>query len=215
MNQQTADIFTEIYQNQAWGHGETRSGWESTMLYTRSVRDNLSPLLKEYNMYRLIDLGCGDHNWASAMLTADIVGLQLDYTGIDCVAPVIDHLNSFYTDNWRRRFICADVCEDPIPYGEVALVRNVMFHLTQTQQLALLRNYVNSGIPYLLASTYTMEGVVNVEGQCGQFAWVDLYQAPFNLPVGGIKTIVDYLPGDHEKHLVLWTREQVQQALGV
>lgn len=56
------DIFTGIYKNNYWemGQNDSKSGLGSSMIYTRSISENIIRIIKEYNIKNLVDTSCGD-----------------------------------------------------------------------------------------------------------------------------------------------------------
>ncbi len=87
----TAQVFTEIYQQNLWECPESRSGPGSSLALTEVIRRELPALLTELQVGSLLDAPCGDLNW--------LAGISLPvhrYTGVDVVAPLI-------AEN-RRRF---------------------------------------------------------------------------------------------------------------
>lgn len=209
MNQALVNTFSELYAA-ADPRGETRSGWESTMLYTRSLRDNLPGLLARLGVSSILDAGCGDHNWFSA-LAADPYMASLTYTGVDCVPQLITDMQSRFPG---KDFRLLDICEDSLPQADLMLVRDVTNYLSQDQVLALLNNYLDSNTAWLLITSYADDTVDNPQGCCGEKSNYNLSLSPFNLPPGGQGGLMDFLPGDHARYLVLWTRDQVAEALG-
>ena len=79
--------------------------------------------LREVGCRKLVDIGCGDFNWMR-----NVEG-DFDYLGIDVVPQVIDANNVKYAND-RRRFVRMDATRSAISPGEVALCREVLFHLS-------------------------------------------------------------------------------------
>jgi SAM-dependent methyltransferase len=81
----------------------------------------------------IVDLGCGDFRVGEELLA----GWNADYVGVDVVPALIEHHQGVYAND-RTRFVCADVVEDPLPPGDVCLIRQVFQHLSNEQIMLVL-----------------------------------------------------------------------------
>ena len=175
--QSLQDTFAQIYARRLWVEGEGQdslSGAGSTEAATRRVAGQLSAFLAEVGCRRLVDIGCGDFNWMRG-LTGDFA-----YLGIDVVPEVI-------ADNVRlhgggtRRFLCLDATREAIEPGDVALCREVLFHLSFADGLRLLRNIRAAGFRYVVL-TDDRATWVNGDITSGGFRLLNLSKGPFRLP---------------------------------
>lgn len=133
----TEDVFTRIYSQNEWGGrpGEYHSGSGSsqasiTTPYVTEIRRALAALNAGH--LRMVDLGCGDFQ----------IGRQLAqscaaYVGVDIVRPLIEHNRAMFGTE-RISFIHANMIEDPLPPGDICMVRQVLQHLSNAQILAVL-----------------------------------------------------------------------------
>lgn len=173
-----AGIFSAIYANGAWVMRENQdslSGVGSTQEATQQLAAQLSAFLREVGCRRLIDIGCGDFNWMR------IVTGDFDYLGIDVVPQVIEQ-NSARYGNARRRFVTGDATREPIPDGDVAICREVLFHLSFRDGGRLLRNVRRAGFKHVLFTTDP--GVwFNSDIRSGDFRRINLLKSPYRLPV--------------------------------
>lgn len=126
-----ADVFGCVYTSGAWGRNQeffSGPGSHDSQLVTPYVNSLISWLADRDDRV-VVDLGCGDFN----------VGRQLidhcQYIGCDCVPSLIQYN--------RRRFpsvdfrVCDIVTQD-VPQGDVALIRQVLQHLSNSDiQLVL------------------------------------------------------------------------------
>jgi len=131
-NKSPKEVFTTIYRENLWGtcegsdyysgsgsHDETRLG-----VYVDAVSSFLSRFPSKPNV---VDLGCGDFN----------VGKELrafcgEYIAGDVVDLLVDR-NKLVYNEMEVDFRSIDICEDELPIGEVAFVRQVLQHLNNEQ----------------------------------------------------------------------------------
>jgi len=170
-------IFSQIYANGAWVMRENQdslSGVGSTQVATRELSTQLSDFLREVGCRRLVDIGCGDFNWMRS------VEGDFDYVGIDVVPKVIEE-NAAHHGNGRRRFLCADATRQLSVTGDVALCREVLFHLSFKDGLSLLRNVRSASFRYVL---FTTDNAVwfNSDIRSGDFRRINLRRSPYGLP---------------------------------
>src|SRR5215831_10339636 len=78
-------IFSDVYQSHSW-LGDSRSGPGSDPERTVEYRRLLQQFLREHEIRRVLDLGCGD--WSFSRLI-DWDGIS--YVGVDVVASVINN----------------------------------------------------------------------------------------------------------------------------
>jgi hypothetical protein len=175
--QDMTDIFSQIYANDVWvAHDDqdSFSGAGSTRAATGELVVRLSAFLKDVGCRKLVDIGCGDFNWMR-----NVAG-DFDYLGIDVVPRVIDANNTAYAND-RRRFICMDATRTAINPGDVALCREVLFHLSFRDGMQLLRNIKATGFKYVLL-TSDKSVWFNSDIRNGDFRRINLSKSPFRFP---------------------------------
>lgn len=128
------EVFTSTYSENRWGgsSGEYCSGSGSTeqhaITYAAIVRD----LIREKGISRIVDLGCGDFTVGSRILAEGV-----RYTGVDVVSGLIErNLERFGSEHVE--FHCLDIIADPLPDGDLCLIRQVLQHLSNLQIAAVL-----------------------------------------------------------------------------
>ncbi|HUI21170.1 MAG TPA: class I SAM-dependent methyltransferase [Methylocella sp.] len=201
--------FSEIYRNNHWGNSESVSGVGSTEFATRGIREHLPIILSKWGITKLIDAPCGDFNWFKLVqLTKD-----MSYTGIDIVPALIGENNKKYADA-NHRFILADITTDPLPFADILICRDCLFHLSYKDIFKFLRNFVISGTPFLLTTTYKNESKFqNSDILTGEVRLIDLFSAPFSLPPNVAYRFDDFVPPDEPREMCLWNRDQIMGAL--
>lgn len=170
-------VFSEIYANGAWvvdKDQDSLSGAGSTSANTSELLGQLSGFLHDVRCSKLVDIGCGDFNWMRRV-TGDF-----DYLGIDIVPSVIEANTMKYGDP-KRQFICMDASAGPIPSGDVAVCREVLFHLSFRDGLRLLRNIKQAGFKYILLTT-EQSVWFNSDIRNGDHRRLNLAKAPYKLP---------------------------------
>ncbi|GLK68299.1 class I SAM-dependent methyltransferase [Hansschlegelia plantiphila] len=199
--------FSKLYARGGWkrGDGETASGAGSTLQYTEQIRNELPALFAKYAVKTLLDAPCGDFNWFSHI----DVG-AMDYIGMDIVdAMVADNTRKY--GSRQRRFISGDASTTPLPKADMLLCRDLMRHIKLEASLDVLRNFVRSGTPWLLATSYVVRHNADIEKNFGSRP-INLMIEPFFLPKPRLK-IYDSIEGFRKRYLCLWSREEVEAAL--
>jgi SAM-dependent methyltransferase len=124
-----AETFAEIYDKNIWGGemGEFYSGEGSTQRYSQKYAQTITKFIRENNIERVVDLGCGDFRVASKFVAGDFY-----YIGCDVVPSLIEHLNRNFA-NEKNEFRCLNIVEDELPDGELCLIRQVLQHLSNEE----------------------------------------------------------------------------------
>jgi len=169
--------FRKIYREGRWTGGDTDteslSGPGSTIAATSTLRRELPSVLTSLGATSLLDIGCGDFNWMSA------VDLPCSYIGVDIVPEVIERNIEDYS-RVDRVFFVLDAVADELPSADAAICREVLFHLSLADAKALLRNLRATGARYLLA---TSDPSVRFNADIPTGAWRDVNLAlkPYGL----------------------------------
>ena len=172
------DRFAHIYKTRLWALGNPEvpgSGTGSTLTATASVRSELPGLLKSIGTRTLLDVGCGDYNW---MRTVGLDGI--DYVGVDIVPSLIDENQQKY-GNARVAFVQANAVSDPLPAADTVLIREVLFHLSFDDAMAVLRNILSEPRSHLLITTDS-DIAFNLDIRSGDWRLLNLQAAPFKFP---------------------------------
>src|SRR5690606_31146172 len=126
------DTFTEIYRSNRWGGapGELFSGRGSahpkiSEAYCGAVMEFLRALPPEQRS--VVDLGCGDFR-----IGEQFVNLCSAYVGIDIVDDLIDELSRRGYPS-HVTFNKLNIVTDPLPPGNICIVRQVLQHLSNAE----------------------------------------------------------------------------------
>jgi hypothetical protein len=209
--QDLAAIFSEIHDRNLWSERESRSGKGSTLAYTAPLRGRLTEVLRTLSIRSMLDAPCGDFNWMATVPFPD----GFAYTGADIV-PVLIERNQRLHGGSGRRFQVLDITRDPLPSADLFFCRDCLFHLGNEQVLAVLQNFAEGDIPYLMTSTHVnTDDFDNVDVYSGGFRLIDLFRPPYGLPRDVVARVEDYLPPDPPREMCVWTRAQVRRSLGM
>lgn len=122
-------VFTRIYLNNEWG-GEgdqfySGSGSEANVSapYCIAVKE----FIQERGIQSVVDLGCGDFRVGQNIQVSGV-----SYIGIDIVESLIERNQKLFGNSFIT-FICLDIIDDPLPDGELCLIRQVFQHLSNDQ----------------------------------------------------------------------------------
>lgn len=135
-----AQSFERIYANAEWGAapdgGRFWSGNGSHPEHSAAYEAYIVALI-DANPWigSIVDIGCGDFQVSARIL--DRADRALDYTGLDVVRPLIEHHNATHAGP-SRRFICCDASSEPVPLGDLGIIRQILQHLSNAQAMAIL-----------------------------------------------------------------------------
>lgn len=196
----TSGVFHYIYEQNLWGSAESVSGAGSESSATEHIRAGIPALLRRWQVRSVADVPCGDFGWLS---TTDL-GVA-GYFGADIVPELVEHNRRRYAANGRR-FDVLDLTRDRLPAADLVLCRDCLVHLGFEQIRAALRNIRDSGVRYLLTTTFP-ELLVNVDIETGDWRPLNFQLAPFGFPEPLEVITEGCLEGDGhyaDKSLALW-----------
>ena len=93
------------------------------------------------------------------------------------------------------------------------MCRDCLIHLSNKDIFKFLRNFIASGTPFLLTSTYKNEAnFSNEDILTGEVRSIDLFSPPFSLPSDVVYRFV-VIPPSPPREMCLWNRDQIIKAL--
>lgn len=118
-----AAIFADVYENNQWGRSPTGAPYfsDSPPSASRAYSRFVSAFIAEHGITSVVDLCCGDHQAASAIDLGSAT-----YVGVDIYPDLIEYDQAVHGGE-RRRFICADIVEEPLPAGQLALIALALY----------------------------------------------------------------------------------------
>ena len=187
-----AHSFAKIYEDHAWGGGETidgerfgGSGPGSLMSSTADVRRTLDSVIEIVKgelgkeRIRMLDLPCGDLVWMKHYLQNRT---DVDYTGMDIVNPLItQHTNMFSSKGWK--FKHHDIVNTPLPETyDLVFSRQMTQHLGTKDTMNVLQHF-SDGASFLLITNYlhVKENIPLNKGTPWRFREQNLNILPFAL----------------------------------
>ncbi len=172
-----AETFAAIYDLSVWqpSASGSLSGVGSDHASTALLGASLARTVRELGANSLVDVGCGDFSWMSEV---DLGGVQ--YVGLDVVSSLVEQNQRRYARE-DRTFIVLDAVSEPLPPGDVVLCREVLFHLSLKEGAAVLKNIIDCGAKYLIATTDSGTKF-NSDIRTGDYRMLNLSCRPFSLP---------------------------------
>ena len=136
-DQSPAELFGENYREKIRGGSEMDffSGGGShnpdvVNPFVRRVREFLASLGRPVTV---VDLGCGDFNIGNRL-----TDLAATYIACDVVEALTERNRKLFVRN-NLKFLRLDAIADPLPQGDVVIVKQVFQHLRNDQIMAILR----------------------------------------------------------------------------
>jgi len=170
-----AQRFSSIYNLGVWVDSDGQkslSGIGSEEIATAHLNTTLPSLLNQLDCCTLLDVGCGDWNWMRN------IDLSCEYVGVDIVPEIIE-ANRRY-ERPGISFKVADAIAGPLPEADVALCREVLFHLSFRDGRAALTS-ISSAARWLIATTDTTIWF-NGDIRTGDYRKLNLQKSPYYLP---------------------------------
>jgi hypothetical protein len=171
--QDLGSVFAYIYRHNVWEGDESAAGEGSDAAATRTVRERLPALLRQWDVRSILDLPCGDSAWLASVPLGDV-----RYVGGDIVEDIIARNRSSAP---TARFEVLDITKDDLPATDLLLCRDCLVHLPSNDVRTALANIARSGCKYLLTTTFLRLNR-NVDIEPGDWRPLNLQLPPFNLP---------------------------------
>ncbi len=168
-------VFSFYFERNLFGDPDSISGTGSTLAATGTIRSALPPLLSTLNMHVILDVPCGDFNWAK-----EIDWKPFHYIGADIVSDLVDRNRALYASDGVE-FLTLDILTDPLPRCDLILCRDLFIHFPNDLIQSALHNISRSSARYFLTTQY--DGVkTNQDIKLGSFRPLNLMLPPFGLP---------------------------------
>ena len=133
--------FNRIYTEGIWGTdvtGKGTSGSGSTLEITREYRAYVEKFVKTHAVKSVVDAGCGDWTFSSAMDWGDA-----SYVGVDIASDVIEAVRKKY-EKGRIKFQVGDITEE-LPAADLLISKDVLQHLSNGLVQKFIRNNLRKG----------------------------------------------------------------------
>lgn len=197
-------VFTSIWHNNYWGDTESLSGPGSSLIYTKTIREELPNIFDAFAIKSVFDAPCGDFNWMKLVLKES----NINYIGADIVKGIIEKNILYETD--LISFVVHDITKDKFPKTDLWICRDILFHLSYIDILSALVLFIESDTPFLLTSTHiNLSHFKNKNIRTGDFRMIDLFGSPFNFPLNVLHRFDDYIEPQPPRIMCLFSREQI------
>lgn len=141
------DVFTHIFEDNAWKSEQSRSGQGSTLEATAAIRRALPAVIEAYGITSVLDIPCGDFSWWPFVKLPGRVG----YIGADIVPAIIQENRIKFP---HADFRVLNLVRDELPQADLIFCRDCLGHLSNRNVWLALENIRSSGAKYLMATTY-------------------------------------------------------------
>jgi SAM-dependent methyltransferase len=175
------NTFNRIYAEGTWGRdvsGKGISGTGSTLDITREYRAYVEDFMKKHSIKSVVDAGCGDWNFSSAM---DWGGAS--YLGVDIASDVIAAVRNKH-EKGNIKFQVGDIT-DELPAADLLISKDVLQHLSNSLVHKFIRNNLRKG-KYKWVILTNDRGRENRDIANGGYRAIDLAATPFE-----VKGLVD------------------------
>jgi SAM-dependent methyltransferase len=168
--------FNRIYAEGTWGKdvaGKGTSGSGSTLEITREYRAYVEEFIRTHNVKSVVDAGCGDWTFSSAINWG-----QASYLGVDIASDVIAAVRSKHEKS-NIRFRVGNIT-DELPDAELLISKDVLQHLSNNLVHKFIRNNLRKG-KYKWVILTNDRGNRNYDIESGGYRAIDLAAAPFEV----------------------------------
>lgn len=127
-------LFAWVYENNQWGRSPEGARYysDSPPELTVGYRAVVGAFIRSHGIRRVVDLGCGDY-----LASGGIDMGEADYVGVDIYDELIAHNRRMFGDD-RHSFVVADLVEDELPPGDLALVAMVLYLMSHADAMIVL-----------------------------------------------------------------------------
>lgn len=168
-------VFRHKFQNNLFGGSESLSGTGSSLAATATIRAKLPDVISDLGTKTLLDIPCGDFNWAKVL---DLRGCQ--YTGADIVEELINQ-NQIKYGAFDKNFVVHDILRDRLPKVDLVLCRDLFVHFPNEDVFRALVAIKQSGSTYLITTSFAHQKR-NQNINLGSWRPLNLTLPPFSLP---------------------------------
>ena len=174
--QRLTDTFNRIYAEGTWGRnvaGKGTSGTGSTVEITREYRAYVEDFMKKHSVKSVVDAGCGDWSFSSAMDWGDA-----SYLGVDIASDVIAAVRKKH-EKGKITFQVGDIT-DELPAADLLISKDVLQHLSNELIHKFIRNNLRKG-QYKWVILTNDRGRENRDVASGGYRAIDLAAPPFEV----------------------------------
>jgi SAM-dependent methyltransferase len=180
VNRQTslADTFNRIYAEGSWGKdvtGKGTSGSGSTVEITREYRAYIEDFMKRHAVMSVVDAGCGDWSFSSAIDWGDA-----SYLGVDIASDVIETVRKKHQTG-KITFQVGDITE-ALPAADLLISKDVLQHLSNELVHKFIKNNLRKGkYRWVILTNDRSSRPQNLDTVPGGYRAINLAAAPFEV----------------------------------
>lgn len=202
----TKDAMAQIYEKNLWG-GEKSEFYSGSGSHDPEIVNPylivVSDFLIAFESPPVVcDLGCGDFN-----VGKELVKYSKNYIAIDIVPALITHnKKELQTDNLK--FYALDIAKDELPSGDIAILRQVLQHLSNAEISSVVKKLYN--FKYVILTEHLPEvdfepnkDIISGQGiRLKKQSGVSLTASPFNFKAREEKHLLTTTSSDFKGVLV-------------
>lgn len=140
------EVFTNHYRTNFWQNPESVSGAGSTLKNTKYIRELLPEVMAAYKIRSVLDIPCGDLNWAKHVKWPKYIGAD--------IVPELVEATKAANPTFDLRVL--DITKDSLPKVDLVLCRDLLVHFSNADVRRALDNIRASGAKFLLATTFPL-----------------------------------------------------------
>ena len=127
----TKDVMEQVYELHLWGSNNSKFYSGIGSHDPQIIEPYITTITSFLNSFKkpitVCDLGCGDFN-----IGKRLVKFTQKYIAVDIVSSlIIHHKEKFKNENLE--FHCLDISVDDLPFGDCAIIRQVLQHLSNEE----------------------------------------------------------------------------------
>lgn len=173
------DVFNHIIETKKWQHAGGSLCGPGTD-HSRGTIDAMNILIEKFGFRNWLDIACGD----GTIMHEIFAQHNIKYHGIDCVEPLLKTFRDWHHDSFTltKKIVLqhGDARFADLPQMEIALVRDVLFHLPFLDALQIISNIRKSGTRFMLTTTFPA-AVRNFSIDAGDWYPINIALKPFEL----------------------------------
>lgn len=197
---------SQIYEQHFWGGNAhdfySGEGSHNPTIVSPYIKAVTAFLKAHNNTLSVCDMGCGDFNIGKQLLP-----FTSNYIATDIVADLIERNNTKFKAK-HLEFHCLDISKDRLPKADVAILRQVLQHLSNTEISEILKQLSN--YKYLILTEHIPNGnftpnkdkIASLGIRLKQQSGVNILKPPFNLKVKTHEVINEVVLGDGNGRIV-------------
>jgi hypothetical protein len=198
------EIFSEAYRD-CWYCRFSHSAIGTDELSSVGTAERIKEYMAARSIYSIADLGCGVFGWQKGFLDQFLM-----YVGMDVVEGLQFSNMKGERFNATRSIVLGDLTNDPLPRGELAIVRDVFQYLPEESILLGLLNIARFEYSYLMVTNFPSIQE-NTDASLGSYRPYNLLIPPYNLPAPIASIEEPDVTGLQRRELLVFDAKEVKK----